>query len=205
MQNSLSLRDLIYFDFEKAASIFSQVEGGLLQETQTEVESNQDKSKTHKFDLKLWKPEFGNMSTEKKSQIESRILHHDLLIRIEEKLDELGVLVDINNELNDSDLNAELIRLKLEGASYVRAEGWAAIEDYKQINKFMEKFNDISDYVEKCRIINTKEFKETQVQLKTAKSEIRNEKDKIAKSKVRTLEENLKKLEQIKLRAATPP
>jgi hypothetical protein len=86
----------------------------------------------------------------------------------------------------------------LEGASYVRAEGWASIEDYKQINKIMCKFNEISDYIEKCRIINTKEFKDIQMQLITAKSEIMNEKDKIKKTKVRILEEELKKLEQIK-------
>lgn len=198
MENEFTLRDLIYFDFEKAASIFSQVEGGLLQETQTGVEADHDKTQTHKIDLKIYKPEFEKVSSEKTSQLESRILHHDLLIRIEEKLDGLGVLVDLNNEFDNSNANAELIRSKLSGASYVRAKGWASIEDYKQIYKIIGKFNELADYIEKCCLINKKEYKEIVEQLKIAKVEGNDGKNKSARIKARNLEDDLKKLEQIK-------
>jgi hypothetical protein len=104
----------------------------LLQETQTEVEADKDKAQSHKIDSKFYKPEFGKTSSERTSQLESRILHHDLLIRIEEKLDQLGVLVDLNNGSSESSQNAEQIRSKLVGASYVRAKGWISIEDYRQ-------------------------------------------------------------------------
>jgi hypothetical protein len=198
MENGSPLRDLIYFDFEKAASIFSQFERGLLQETQTGVESDHDKAQTHKIDLKIYKPEFEKTSSEKTSQLESRILHHDLLIRIEEKLDGLGVLVDLNNEFDNSNANAELIRSKLSGASYVRAKGWVSIEDYRQIYKIINKFNELADYIGKCSLINKKEYKEIVEQLKIAKVEANDGKNKSARIKARNLEDDLKKLEQIK-------
>lgn len=198
MGNVSTLRDLIYFDFEKAASIFSQVEGGLLQETQTGVETDHDNAHTHKIDFKIYKPEFGKSSSEKISQLESRILHHDLLIRIEEKLDGLGVLVDLNNEFDNSNADAELIRSKLSGTSYVRAKGWASIEDYKQIYKIIGKFNELADYIGKCSLINKKEYKEIVGQLKTAKVEASDGKNKIARIKARNLEDKLKEMEQFK-------
>ena len=75
-----NIRDLIYFDFERAASLLSQIEGGLLQETQAETETGRDERNIRKYDLKVFKPEFGGVSVEKQSVITTRVLHHDLPI-----------------------------------------------------------------------------------------------------------------------------
>ena len=84
MENDQMIRDLIYFDFDKAASIFSQVEGGLIKEIQSGSENSINQKKDHKFDLKLYKSEFGKDSSGKTSRLETKVLHHDLLFKIEE-------------------------------------------------------------------------------------------------------------------------
>lgn len=186
MKDGPVLRDLVYFDFEKAASIFSQVEGGLLHEVQSGIEAARDERNIRTYDLKLFKPEFGGIATEKTSQLESRILHHDLLVRIEKKLFELGVAVDLNTALKDSDFTAELIRPKLIEVSYVRAEGWAVIEDYERIKKIAGNFNDIIEFIGRCGMIameQPEEYKEIQRQLDAARAEANTERDKSKRAK----------------------
>jgi len=84
VSSGIVLRDLIYFDFGKSMSLFSQVEGGLLKEITPGTESSKDERSVRKYDLKLFKPEFGGVAAEKTSQLESRVLHHDLLVRLED-------------------------------------------------------------------------------------------------------------------------
>ena len=48
------IRDLIYFDFGRAASLLSQIEGGLLQETQVGAESAKNERNIRKYDLKIF-------------------------------------------------------------------------------------------------------------------------------------------------------
>src|SRR3989339_419598 len=129
MSENLTVRDLIYFDFEKAASLYSQVEGGLIQETRSESEKTKEIHNLREYDLKVFKPEFGNISSENKSQIESRILHHDLLIKVEKMLFNNGFALDVNQVCHQN--NIDFIRSELTGFSYVKSEGWAVIEDYE--------------------------------------------------------------------------
>lgn len=59
------VRDFIYFDFEKAASIFSQISGGYITGIETRAEESKDESRIQKFDLKIFKPESGKVEGEK--------------------------------------------------------------------------------------------------------------------------------------------
>ncbi len=61
------LRDLIYFDFNKAASLFSQVEGGLLKEMQESSEAGRSKKVAGGLDLKVIKSELSGDAQEKTS------------------------------------------------------------------------------------------------------------------------------------------
>lgn len=212
MKDKLLLRDLVYFDFDKAASIFSQVEGGLLREIQSGVEATKDERSVRKYDLMLFKPEFGGIATEKKSQLETRVLHHDLLIRIEKNLFELGVAVDLNIALNESDFTAELIRSNLIGASYVRADGWAVIEDYERVKKIAGNFNAIAEFIGRCAmqsIEQTEEYKKLQEQLDNARAEANAEKDRNKKTKmlsnVESLESKFRKLIRERVKAEGVP
>lgn len=68
------LRDLIYFDFDKAASVYSQIEGGLLKETQEATEGAKETRGGAQVDLKIFKPELSRSSQEKTSTLESKSL-----------------------------------------------------------------------------------------------------------------------------------
>ena len=95
-----AIRDLIYFDFDKAASLLSQIEGGLPQETQNSNESSKDERNIRKYDIPFFKPEFGGVSAEKQFQIQTRILHHDLIGKIETHLLDGNAGIDINSEFD---------------------------------------------------------------------------------------------------------
>lgn len=188
------LRDLIYFDFEKAASILSQIEGGLLKEVKSGLEGTQNKNKTHKINLAgIYKPELGGTSAEKTSQLESRILYHDLLVRIEKVLNDLDVIVDLNTELDSASLTVDLIRSELENGSYIRAEGWGSIEDYKMIMKIMDKFNNIADFLSKCEISNTYDYRDLRSKLESANAKA-SEGNKYARSNAKKIESELSKM-----------
>jgi hypothetical protein len=111
-------------------------------------------------------------------------------------LDEIGIIVDLNAELNNSDVSADLIRSELEKGSYIRAEGWASIEDYNMIRKIMGNFNDIADFISKCQNINTEEFKDLQSKLELSKVEA-DKGDKKAKSDIKKMESDLLRLIEI--------
>ena len=157
MSNSTKLRDLVYFDINKAASIFSQLEMGLLTETKStkkdtvelinEILKQEETIPREKKEVVLSLEE-EKIKVEKKLTLESKVLHHDLLTRVEDLLFEENLIIDIGNQLNNEILSnceqpLDLIRATIGEIPYMRAEGLAAIEDYERIQKIATKFNDI--------------------------------------------------------------
>lgn len=159
--NNTKLRDLVYFDINKAASIFSQLEMGLL----TEVKSTQKDSMELNNDLirqehniqrerkeVVLSSESETTKIEKKFILESRTLHHDLLTRVEELLFKEELIIDINSQSNNEELSncdhpLDLIRETIGEIPYIRAEGLAKIEDYERIQQIAAKFNEILEPV----------------------------------------------------------
>ena len=82
MRDEPYLRDLLYLYTEKAASIFSQLHGGLVRETQETAEQARERRRGLGLNLGLLKPEIAGTSEERTSVIESRVLHHDLLLHM---------------------------------------------------------------------------------------------------------------------------
>ncbi len=180
------LRDLVYFDFDKAASLFSQLEQGLLREVRSSVEAAKDERNVRKYDLKLFKPEFGGIASEKTSRLESRVLHHDLLVRLEDGLFEHGMAVDINSVPAESELTAQQIRSHLVTAPYLRAEGWSVIEDYERIKKIAADFPAIQEFIGRCSIQSMQqkpEIQSVQRQLDDAREKANAEADRNKKAK----------------------
>jgi hypothetical protein len=176
MDQTLKLRDLIYFDFGKAASIFSQSEGGLIQDVKAATEGGHDKRFTRAYEFfKLFKAEFGDISTDKTSLVESRILHHDLLVRVEDALSELEALVDVNEQFSEHDVTIESLMASIRQASYVRAEGWAVLEDYERLKRTAANYNAIIEFIGKCALANAEqrsdEYKGLLQQLDTSRNE----------------------------------
>lgn len=197
----MELRDLIYFDFEKASSLFSQLERGLIREIQAGREESTDERNIRSYDLKLFKPEFGGIATEKKSQLETRVIHHDLLDRIETALFSQGFAVDLNSGLGEEMNTPEMVRAAISTYPCVRVEGWAEIEDYERFVRIAESFNPVLQFIAQCgrnSIEGSDEFKGLKATIEEMKAVAKSERDRnkraAALSRVKELEVDVETL-----------
>ena len=138
MADSEYLRDLLYLDWEKAASIFSQLQGGLLSETQESAEKARERRAGLGLALGPLRPEVGGSAAERASIVETRVLHHDLLLAIEDALFLGGAAVDLA-----SYASAEEARTAAASSAYIRVEGWAALEDNARVDHIAANFLDV--------------------------------------------------------------
>jgi hypothetical protein len=152
------LPDLIYFDADKAASIFSQLQGGLVRETQETTEQGRDRRRGLALNLAGFRPELGETTRDRTSVIETRVLHHDLLLQIEEALTVLGASVDLNTSTRPASIEAA--RALVEDASYVRAEGHAVIEDYERIQNIAREFPYLLEFIQKAAMSSVEQLDE---------------------------------------------
>ena len=197
-QENVILRDFIYFDFAKAASIFSQIQGGFVTGVETKVEEEKDQRKIRKYDLKVFKPEFGGVETEKRSLIESKILYHDLYAKVEEYLFEQDLAVDISQYFQSLKHDKVTLHEALSKKFYIRTEGWAVLEDYQRINNIADRFKEVTDFIGKCVLSSleqTPEYRVLQSQIKEKKTQIKGLTDRNVRTKqemiLRTVEEDL--------------
>jgi hypothetical protein len=166
-----ALRDLVYFDFEKAASLLSQLEGGLPDRTSESTERAGDQRNVRTYELlKLFKAEFGGITSEKTSVLESRLLHHDLLNRVEAALEQLEVMVDLNEVLSADVDDADMVRQALGDHDYVRSEGWAAFEDYERLDEITSNFNDLVAFVTRCSLGEVESLQQLREQVAAQKA-----------------------------------
>ena len=87
-----ALRDLVYLDFDKAASIWSQCQQGLPDRMSVTEDSGQSTAAGTKFGLlSIAGANLGVDYLEKRSTLESRTLHHDVLNRVELHLADSGL------------------------------------------------------------------------------------------------------------------
>ncbi len=181
-----TLRDFIYFDVDKATSIFSQLSGGLITGIETRAEDAQDQRNIRKYDLKLFKPEFGGVQTSTQVQQESRILHHDLFSRIEGQLFNEGYALDVSAEFSSDSVVSGTAHERLSQAFYIRVEGWAVIEDYERMKSIAARYNRIAEFIARCGVSEleqTEEFQALQQQIEAARQRVEAIKDKNKRSK----------------------
>ena len=151
------IRDLLYIDFDKAASIWSQFEGGLSERVSITEEEVKDRSREGTIGVSgLLAAKFSGLDADKKSILESKVLHHDILNLLEEKLSSSGLVVNLSEAVDESESSAESIRSAIQNKPYVMAEGWAVFEDYNRISRISERFNDIIKFIIKSRSENIK-------------------------------------------------
>jgi len=188
------IRDLIYFDFDRAASIYSQITEGLIHQSQHEVEIGADQRNVRRYDLLgLFKPEFGSVSTEKKAQIETKILHHDLLVKVEDFLFSAGVAHDLNSE---KPTDYDHVREALAEVRYVRVEGWAAIEDYARLVKLTERFHDLVRFISMCALSGSKADEARAMLLKSLEVARREANSQADRNKKKQLDARLAKVQE---------
>jgi hypothetical protein len=200
--SNIQIKDLIYFDFNKTASIYSQFEGGLRER----LSITEDKTKERAGGVKVKVPSiaeasFGMEYVNATSIIESKLLHHDMLNKVEEKLTQLGLIVNLNKEIISSVSSPEDIRTAIGNKPYVIANGWGIIEDYNHILSITQEFNNIIEFIAKCGIESVKnspEYLELQQKLEEKQKEIKGIADRnqraIEKNKLNAIEKNLESI-----------
>jgi hypothetical protein len=196
----LSIKDIIYFDFDKSASIYSQFHGGLRES----LSLTEDKTKERTLGAKLGltgiaEAKFGTDYINATSIIESKVLHHDLLNEIEQDLNQQKLIADLNKEVDSSVTSPEDIRLAIGEKPYILAEGWSVIEDYSHIRAITEVFNKIIEFISHCAessIKQSPEYLKIQQALDEKREEIKGITDRnqraLAKSQLSGIENQLK-------------
>lgn len=140
-----SIKDLIYFDYEKAKSLHSQISGGLIHEITRAIENEAGSDSEIGFDIKIVKGKIGNNDKEKTIKTERVEVYHELLNNLEDKLKETETLKNLNYELTQKSYNDFLTDIP--NFTYVKACGWSTFEDYQRFINVMENFNEIQRLV----------------------------------------------------------
>lgn len=129
------LRDLIYFDFDKTASIISQIDSGLIKEERDEEVNTREIGGG--LDVRLAK--IGGKADDTRSKLVVRSTHHDLLVRVEDALFKEEVAVDINTDFSNLDMSTiEALHKQLAVKPYVRAEGMSTFQDYRRVKEYLD-------------------------------------------------------------------
>lgn len=184
-----ALRDFIYLDLPKLASIYSQLTGGLVTETEVTSGSEHDQRNIRKYDLKVFKPEFGGTETHSQKFVETRVMHHDLFNDVESLLFEKGYAIDVNAVLTPADFSDGKAQALFRQAFYVRATGWTLIEDYERMKFIAQRHNTICEFVRKSaseNIKDTEEYKNLEIQLEKLKADANQQKDRNERARMKT-------------------
>ena len=159
MSQKPSLRDLIYFDFEKTASIASQLEGGLIKEVQ--------ESFSHDAELgggfKAYFLNAGMNVKDTESTLITQGIHHDLLERVERALLDDDVAVDLN-QVDPNSKSIKKLHEILSEKPYVLVEGICCFHDYQRMKTYMDGFNKILEFVENLKRDSIKKYLQKQIE-----------------------------------------
>lgn len=175
------IRDFLYFDLEKASSILSQFEWGLIEQ----ISITQDESRHQDGGAKAGIPqvvefEFGVGKEQKNAILETKKLHHDILNRIESHLSQAQLVVDLSSEVNKDENSPDHIREVIGDKPYIKTQGWSVIEDYQRILSITNRLNSIVDFLQRSQIASIKqkpEFIAIQSQIEAKRHEVKEIKD----------------------------
>jgi hypothetical protein len=153
-----SVKDLIYFDYDKAKSLNSQLSGGIVSEITRAIEEQGGLQSEFGFDIKLLKAKVGATADEKTIKTERIELYHELLNEVESKLTKKNVLKDLNQALTTDSKTFNDFLGNVPGYTYVKANGWSSFEDYGRFKNIMANFNDIQRLIYASALENNPEI-----------------------------------------------
>ncbi|MDE2821557.1 MAG: hypothetical protein OXI40_17635 [Chloroflexota bacterium] len=139
MSGTPRLRDLIYFDFDKTASIFSQLHGGL----KTAMQTTDAKGQEGHLSIAQQILSLGYKRSKSESTTETFQVHHDMVDATESELQNRGMLVDLNCEFGGEIKEVHQIRQLLQERPYIRAEGKSEFQDFQMLQRLINVFLDL--------------------------------------------------------------
>ncbi|GET23370.1 DUF6414 family protein [Prolixibacter denitrificans] len=193
-----SLKDLIYFDIEKAKSLISQLNEGLISEISRAVEDESEDNAGLGFDVKIIKGNLGEKSREKTIKTEKISLYHEMLNSIEANLSNNKLLTHLNEKFGETGLSFNDFMEEIPNYSYIKAAGWGGFEDFERFKRILSNFNDIQRLIYESQLLENPELIALQEQLANAKkaANLNNERNIRAKelAKIKAIEKNLDRL-----------
>lgn len=138
-----SIKDLIYFDYDKAKSLSSQLSGGIINEITRAIEEEGGINSDIGFDIKLLKGKIGANNKEKNVRTEQIELYHELLNEVEKQLSEKELLKNLNKSLEEDSKNFNDFLQNVPDFTYIKASGWSSFEDFERLKTIMSNFNEI--------------------------------------------------------------
>ena len=164
-----SIKDLIYFDLEKARSLSSQLKGGLISEISRAFEDEAELNSGLGFDLKVIKGNVGGKEKEKQIKTEKIEIFHELLNQIEAELEKRKLLTDLNGTFDTFKGSYNDFIETTPNYNYIKASGWSQFEDFERFKKIFSNFNEIQRMIYSSQLLEHPEIKPLQGQLKDAK------------------------------------
>jgi len=178
-----SVKDLIYFDTEKARSILSQLNQGLISEISRAFEDETELSTGIGFDIKVIKGNIGGKGKEKVVQTEKITLYHEMLNALEKELINSNILTDINEAFQKGGKSFNNYMKEIPNMSFIKANGWSVFEDFERFKRIFSNFNDVQRLIFQSQLDANPELKQLREQLSEAKKTANKNKNRNAKSK----------------------
>ncbi len=183
----MPLREILYFDSDKAVSFISQTQFGLIKEITTR--KDETLSRRRKLGIAIANIFTGEIAREttKSDEIQERKeLHHDLLIRVENVFREKKLVADLTELANSETDTLDQILLHLEEKPFIKTTGSCFIEDFSRINVFSKIINNQIDYINRSIISNSdnEDFKQLAIDIKRIERNLdrtKNQNDRFAK------------------------
>lgn len=154
MSKKKKIKDLLYLDTAKSVSLFSQIDEGIITQSQVSEEDTSGLNSTLGVDIKVFQAKIGSNLSGKENQTITRIPHHNLLNQLQNTINNSDSFIDLDL-LEESELNVTDLHQKLKEKIFVKATGWVNIEDYDRLKKIAERFNSISMFIQECSVEGT--------------------------------------------------
>lgn len=168
-----SIKDLIYFDYDKAKSLNSQLNGGIISELTRAIEEETGLSTEIGFDIKVLKGGIGGTDKGKTFRTEKIELYHELLNEIEKSLFEKKNLTDINSEFDNDGISFKDFLKKVPDFTYIKSTGWSSFEDFERFKRIMDNFNEIQRLIFASVLDNNPEVIKQKEKINDLRKEIR--------------------------------
>ncbi|UXP32994.1 hypothetical protein N6H18_03365 [Reichenbachiella agarivorans] len=178
-----SIKDLIYFDTDKAKSLISQLNDGLISEISRAIEDETEESAGLGFDVKIVKGSLGDKTKERSLRTEKIELYHEMLNTIEHDLLEKNLLTPINETFDNWKGSFNDFMDEIPNFNYIKATGWASFEDFERFKRILSNFNEIQRLIFTSQLLETPEYRSLQDQIEQAKKTANQNSDRNLKAK----------------------
>ena len=178
-----SIKDLIYFDTDKAKSLISQLNEGLISEISRAIEDESEESAGVGFDVKIVKGNLGEKSKEKSIRTEKINLYHEMLNAIENDLSDKKLLTPINETFDSFEGSFNDFMKEIPNFSYIKATGWGTFEDFERFKRILSNFNEVQRLIFTSQLLENPEYRALQEQIEQAKKTAKQNSDRNLKAK----------------------